>query len=499
MEKFRILYLASPARAQAIQKDLQILNQFHASIVFYSDAFELVKDIAALDADFVFVDERPVEQENTDLHCSFEQFENAFRFQSLHLHYTMRRVLVVISKSAEKSGRAFQVGLSNVRGVIVDPENAEDLFAHSISLLMEFQHSHNRSSLCVSGGGLEGYLYSLGVSKALDSCFVDKQTTDFDIFCGVSSGAILSACHAAGLSSRDLVDQVNQRHSVLENMKISMLFDPAAGEVFKRIWGFAKSFSFLSMATLDTSQLISNLQAMIPIGLFRGDKLKSFFEKQMTAMGVQDHFFALKKELYISATDQDSGESVLFGEEPWKDLKISQAVRASTALPAFYLPEKINGHWFTDGQLTSSSDFQTAIRKGAGLVIYIDPMVAYSSTMAGATMSYGGYFTLIQAVKSLVQSRSVSLLRHAMDTHPDVDFLVFRPTDDVMLEMAGNPMKSQIRTELVDLGFQCTIGQILNSYDLMVYRFSKHGFFLKSKEDIKTYFSANCRKWGSEE
>jgi predicted acylesterase/phospholipase RssA len=183
---------------------------------------------------------------------------------------------------------------------------------------------------------------------------------------------------------------------------------------------------------------------------------------------------------------EDTGENIVFGEEPWRDIKISQAIRASTALPPFYLPELVKGHWFTDGQLTSASDFNTAIRKGAALVVYIDPMVPYTSNLPGAVMKRGGYFTMVQAVKSLVQTRSSSMLKHSMDNNPDVDFVIFKPTDDVMEAMAGNPMKYYIRTELVDLGYRCTISQILSSYDAIAHKFAKQGFALKSKNMIQS-------------
>jgi len=222
----------------------------------------------------------------------------------------------------------------------------------------------------------------------------------------------------------------------------------------------------------------------VPVGLFRGEKLRYFLEHQINALGARDDFSALTKELYVSATDQDTGENVVFGEEPWRDVKISQAVRASTALPFFYLPEKINGHWFTDGQLTGNSDFNLAISKGAGLVVYIDPVVAYTSNMPGEAIRRGGYFTVLQAIKSLAQSRATALLKHAMDSNPDVDFVIFRPIDLGMEAMAGNPMKYQIRTELMNLGFQCTIAQILSAYDVFAHRFAKHGVTLKQKAEI---------------
>lgn len=481
-KEFRILYLACANQVQRVQKELKEHPFSRAQIVFYHDAFALAQDLPRYDADLILLDER---DEGVEKSYLFEDFFSSLPFNPQEFHYTMRRVIVVLPRSSNKTSRAFQLGLANVRAVITDPENASELFFHALSQLYEFSESHPKASLCISGGGLEGYLYSLGVTQALEMCLLRKSCCDFDIFCGVSSGAILSASYAVGMSSHDLIDQANQRHGTLEDMKLSTLFDPAAGELLKRILGFAKS-----LATLDLGQMIAKLQASIPVGLFRGEKLKQFFENQIKAVGMEDHFSALKKELYIGGTDQDTGENVVFGEEPWRDMKISQAIRASTALPAFYLPEKINGHWFTDGQLTASADMNIAIRKGAGLVVYIDPMVACSSNAAGFTMGRGGYFSLIQAVKGLVQSRATSLLKHCMDSNPDVDFVVFRPTGKVMLEMAGNPMKYQIRTELIELGLNCTLSQILSSYDAMAHKLAKHGFSLKSKDEINSLASS---------
>jgi predicted acylesterase/phospholipase RssA len=223
----------------------------------------------------------------------------------------------------------------------------------------------------------------------------------------------------------------------------------------------------------------------VPVGFFRGDRLKEFVEEQLRRVGVDDNLATLKKELYVSVTDQDTGEHVVFGEEPWKDVKASQAVRASTALPPFYLPENVNGHWFTDGQLTSSSDFMTAIQKGARLVVLVDPMVPYTSQEPGSVLKHGGYFTTVQAIKMLVHTRAESFLKHAMDMHPDVDFVVFRPTDEVMTAMAGSPMRYRIRTELTELGYNVTLRQLVENYETLSRRFAKHGLKVKSLDDLK--------------
>lgn len=76
------------------------------------------------------------------------------------------------------------------------------------------------------------------------------------------------------------------------------------------------------------------------------------------------------------------------------------------------------------------------------------------------------------------------MLKHAMDNHPDVDFMIFQPTDEVMSAMAGNPMNYRLRTELAELGYRGTIQQIVASYGVYSHKFAKHGLKIKTKEAL---------------
>jgi predicted acylesterase/phospholipase RssA len=411
---------------------------------------------------------------------TFEELHSTLaKFTPRGFHFPTRRIVVVLPEGGDTAQRTFQLGIANVRRVIIAPPTSAELFAFATRQVADFRAAHAKTALCISGGGLEGYIYAVGVSQALEDCFENRTNNDFDIYCGVSSGAILALTLASGMSTEDVVGQLYKRKGKLEPLQLSTIFDFAGGEIVKRLLDLLRGVS-----SLDPSEAVARLQRVIPVGFFKGERLKAFIEQQLKRSGLADNLTAIPKELYISATDQDTGEHVVFGEEPWRDVRASAAVRASTALPPFYLPERINGHWFSDGQLTSSSDFNTAIRKGARLVVLIDPMVAYTSSEPGAVMKHGGYFTAVQAIKSLVQTRAQSFLRHSMDVHPDVDFVVFRPTDEVMEAMAGNPMRYRIRTELAELGYKGTLVQMLAQYESLSHRFGKHGFGIKSEAEI---------------
>jgi hypothetical protein len=55
-----------------------------------------------------------------------------------------------------------------------------------------------------------------------------------------------------------------------------------------------------------------------------------------------------------------------------------------------------------------------------------------------------------------------------------------------MEAMAGNPMRYRIRTELAELGYKGTLTQLLAHYEALSHRFGKHGFVLRTKDEIAT-------------
>lgn len=470
-------------------------------VSFYTDVYDAVKALQDLGADLMIVDERRGQegqlahdealngkevlhvvspQGSGEPPISLERVKSTIdSFAYRDFHFPMRRVLVVLPREARHTDREFRLGVLHVRGALVEPPHFLQLFLYAIQSLNQFAQNHKRTSLCFSGGGLEGYLYSLGVSAAFDQFFEEKTCQDFDIFCGTSSGGLVAGCLAAGISAHQLVAQVYGVKGRLEPFDIRVVFDFAAVEIAKRGVHLLKILS-----KPDLENMILQLRSLIPVSLFQGARLRAFIERQLAACGVEDRFDALPKELYVTATDQDTGESVVFGDEPWRDIKVSQALRASAAIPPFYPPEKINGHWFTDGLVSGNSGFTHAIEKGASLVVNVDPIVPYTSNLPGNVMNKGGYFVMLQSAKALIQSRAASMLRHTMDTHPDVDVIQFQPTDKVMEVMAGNPMKYRLKTEITELGFYSVKAQFLESYDALAHKFGKHGFDLKSKQEI---------------
>src|SRR5215470_3230491 len=62
-----------------------------------------------------------------------------------------------------------------------------------------------RISLVLAGGAVTGGAYKLGGLKALDDFLVNRKTTDFDIYVGLSAGAFLAAPLAGGVTPPEML------------------------------------------------------------------------------------------------------------------------------------------------------------------------------------------------------------------------------------------------------------------------------------------------------
>src|SRR3989442_10406422 len=62
-----------------------------------------------------------------------------------------------------------------------------------------------RVALVLAGGAVTGGAYKLGGLKALDDFLVNRKTTDFDIYVGLSAGAFLAAPPPGGVTPPEML------------------------------------------------------------------------------------------------------------------------------------------------------------------------------------------------------------------------------------------------------------------------------------------------------
>src|SRR5436853_6602180 len=66
-----------------------------------------------------------------------------------------------------------------------------------------------RVALVLAGGAVTGGAYKLGGLKALDDFLVNRKTTDFDIYVGLSAGAFLAAPLAGGVTPVEMLRSID--------------------------------------------------------------------------------------------------------------------------------------------------------------------------------------------------------------------------------------------------------------------------------------------------
>lgn len=188
-----------------------------------------------------------------------------------------------------------------------------------------------------SGGAARG-LAHLGVLKACEELGIRPE-----IFVGASAGALVSATYGQDIPLDVLLDAYRlpwrRRHTGPRLHMSTFLGLPKLAEMF------------------DPGYLIS--------GAFSLDKLERYLARSLPI----NDFRALPAPVFVTATELDTGQRVVFGPGYEDTVPISQAVAASCAVPGLFRPYKINGRHYLDGEVVRTLSADVAVAAGANVVI----------------------------------------------------------------------------------------------------------------------------------
>ncbi len=388
------------------------------------------------------------------------------------------RILLLLPAGGRAVDVAFEAGRRRVGSVVVEPFRPSDVATRLHGLLGG--RPVGKVALCLAGGGIEGLIFELGVLRALDSFLPERRIGDVDLFCGISAGAFLGAFLANGMMPEDMALGFRYGSPALAPIRRGMLFRPATGEVPDRIAALVASLSSLPRPR-EMRWAASLPFRAVPAGIFSGDPIRAYLERELTREGRTNSFRQLRRPLFVGVTDQDTGEHAVFGETGTDDVPISQAVRASTALTPFYGPERIKGRWYVDGGFTRTANISVAVRHGATMVIVVDPLVPLHAPEPGYVRARGGIFAGLQGLKSLIDSRFVRSLEKFRELHPEVDVHVIRPDGDEMRALSGSPMRYFYREEIHEMAFEMTVAKVRARRADLGRDFERHGFAFRDR------------------
>jgi predicted acylesterase/phospholipase RssA len=337
-----------------------------------------------------------------------------------------------------------------------------------------------------AGGGVTGAVYEIGCLRALED-LLGRSVLDFDLYVGISGGAFVSSLLASGVTPREMYDEVAAGRPF--GISSAPLFRLGLGDLARRSSRAPRVLRDAIVTALtgegrNLSDLILSLFELLPAGLLDNSGIQEFLAQLFRARGRSDRFSDLSRPLSIVAVDLDSGEAVAFGDHDHRDIPISRAVQASTALPGLYRPVRIHGRDFVDGGVKKTAHINLAIRQGADLVICINPIVPILNLgthgpLGGHLSNKGVSYVLDQAMRIMLHGRMQYGMERYESEHPEVDILLIEPNRDDMRMFSYNIMRMSARKVVVEDGYRSVLGSFQRNRTAYERILKRHGIRLR--------------------
>lgn len=345
----------------------------------------------------------------------------------------------------------------------------------------------SKTALVLAGGGITGAVYEIGALRAINDMLVDYTVNDFDIYVGTSAGALVTSLIANGLSPREILQVIDARHPEIHGIRVRDIFQINPLDMVRRttrlpgaLIDIARNV-LVSRGDIALSDIAWELARMLPNGLYSGEGLERYVRSVLTETGRSNRFDWLEKELYIVATELETGKRAVFGQGGRRIVPISQAVAASSAVPILYRPVRIFDRDYLDGGLHGSASLDLAIEAGAKLVVCINPMVPLDTTDLGESHYIGQrgiQAVLNQTVRTLLHAGVRYHIKNLRIKYPDVDIILIQPEWDDYHMFGFNPMYYGSRLAVAEHGFESVGMGLLNNYDYFYHALLRHNIQL---------------------
>jgi predicted acylesterase/phospholipase RssA len=286
-----------------------------------------------------------------------------------------------------------------------------------------------KRALALSGGGVVGGMYEVGVLAALEERL--GAAWDWDIYVGCSAGSVVASVLANGVRpselyrilDQDLPDPLNFRRS---SVYARDSFRRAFLQFARFVWAVGKNA--VTGARGSIPDMLARAERDFPAGFFSLAQLERYMREALEARGLTNSFEDLKRVLLIPAVDLDRAERVVFGRGELAPVLISQAVAASSAIPGFFEPFAINGRDYVDGGVGWSGHADVAADTGADVVVVVNPLVpAIQAPSDGSIRQRGMYFIMEQSNRIYNRNLLQQNLAATGARYPKTAFFLIQP------------------------------------------------------------------------
>ena len=371
----------------------------------------------------------------------------------------------------------------------------------------------SKTALVLGGGGFTGGVYEIGALRALDLLAVNSTVNNFDVYVGTSAGSFVASMLANGVTPEEMMQVINtQEETELEDLQLD--------KVLKLNYlGFLQKTAALPLRSLELARSMIRFREVsaidfgvamaenLPSGLYSGRGINDYVAEALGDGGRTNDFRLVDPELYLTATDLDTCERIVFGEDGWDDVPISKAVECSTALPIVYKPVDLKGRQFVDGGIRSTTNVDIAVEKGAKFIVVVNPLVPYINDFEKTIPTMLG--TRVRRVSDMglpaIANQTFRLIAHArlhqaveqwQEKYPGVDIILVEPEPDDEL-MFGTPiMDYSRRLQIARHGFESVTAALARDYDHFHEIAERHGLEISEKRVRKVVEKASQEEPG---
>jgi NTE family protein len=356
----------------------------------------------------------------------------------------------------------------------------------------------DKTALVLGGGGFTGGVYEIGALRALDLLAVNSSVGQFDVYVGTSAGAFIAALAANGVTPEEMMSVVTrQGQQPFRDILLADLLRPNLAE-------YARAGAVIPLramkllrdmvtqwGSVSLMDVMLGLAEGLPSGAYTGTGIENYLRKVLGEPGRTDSFSELACELYITATDLDTCERVVFGVEG-SDVPISTAVRASGALPMVYAPVRVADRELIDGGIVSTTNLDIAVQAGAKLIIVINPIVPFVNDFTSSVRTLRGTrprrvsdmgFPQIgfQVFKLVAHQRLHELAKGWEKRYPGVDIVLIEPEPNDELMFQTSMMNFASRVEIARHGFESVTKHLAGEYSRYQEIAERHGIEISGR------------------
>jgi NTE family protein len=264
--------------------------------------------------------------------------------------------------------------------------------------------------IAFGAGGARGLAHLLMI-EALDELGVKPS-----IISGSSIGAVVGAFYAAGFTSKEMKEILDQ------------LINPKSDSVFD----FLLKSDIVKMFTMFDPQFIRS-------GFIKGEKFQNYMKSHLQV----SRFEELKIPLKIVATDYWKKEAVIFEKGD-----LIQPIKASYSLPGLFTPVKIKNRILIDGGAVNPLPFDLIMDK-CDITIAIDVTAFKAQNESEIPPTFDSVFTTYQTMQNSIIKERLKFLRPDIYIRPEIfDVRVFDFVKADLIFKQAQSAKDELKRQL---------------------------------------------------